>query len=32
MVIKKTVNNAINANSAIGNNKRIILTKPIYRN
>ena len=30
MVIKQTVSNAINANTAIGNNRRIILTKPIY--
>lgn len=32
MVIKQTVSNAINANTAIGNNRRIILTKPISRN
>lgn len=32
MAIKRTGNNAINANTAIGNNRRIILTKPIYRN
>ena len=32
MVIKQTVSNATNANTAIGNNRRIILTKPIYRN
>ena len=32
MAIKKTENNAINANTVTGNNKRIILTKPIYRN
>ena len=31
MAIKRTGNNAINANTAIGNNRRIILTKPIYQ-
>ena len=31
MVIKQTVSNATNANTAIGNNRRIILTKPIYQ-
>ena len=28
MAIKRTESNAINANTAIGNNRRIILTKP----